>query len=223
MKFIEYADKTVLARALAAALTAEISDVLEQRSRAFFVVPGGTTPGPVFDFLSQTDLDWARVEICLSDERWVPEDSPRSNTRLLRERLLVGAAKDATLVSLYDGSDQPEAALENLGTQVDAHLPADVLLLGMGGDMHTASLFPGADGLAAALSPDASTLVAMHPEDQEEPRISFSARVLNSASKKHLMITGDEKRSALERAQNLEPMQAPIAAVLKDMIVHWTP
>ena len=86
--------------------------------------------------------------------------------------------------------------------------------------MHTASLFPGAKGLAAMLRPDAPLLVPVCVDGQE-PRISFSAAALDGALAKHLVIYGDDKRAALERARELDPQEAPIAAVLKEMTVHW--
>ena len=100
-------------------------------------------------------------------------------------------------------------------------LPIDGLLIGMGADMHTASLFPGEAGLQAALDPQAPVLLPVRPETQPETRVSFSARVLNEAVSKHLLITGTEKREALERARHLSPMEAPIRAVLDDISVHW--
>jgi len=91
----------------------------------------------------------------------------------------------------------------------------------MGADMHTASLFPGADNLAAALAADAPILMPMRAEGAGEPRITLTAQVLNGAMSKHLQITGAEKREALERAQGMDSMQAPVAAVLKNTIIHW--
>jgi 6-phosphogluconolactonase len=89
--------------------------------------------------------------------------------------------------------------------------------------MHTASLFPGVDGLEAALAPNAPILAVMRPDSQPEPRISLSARVLDAAISKHLVIYGDAKREALERAKSLPPEEAPIQAVLSEMTVHWAP
>ena len=184
-------------------------------------VPGGTTPGPVFDALSDADLDWPRVFVLLNDERWVGEDSPRSNTRLLRERLLQRKAAAATLLPLYAPAPQPEDKLDELAQGIAPHLPISVLLLGMGNDMHTASLFPGADHLIQALSPDAPVLMALRADAAGEPRITLSARVLQAAKHIHVLITGPEKRIALDRAQTLPPELAPIRTVLDQATVHW--
>ncbi len=153
MKFIEYPDRELMMLSLANRIAGELGGFLRREGRASLCVPGGTTPGPIFDTLSGVDLDWAKVSVFLNDERWVAEDSPRSNTRLLRERLLVGHAAAATLVPLYAVAEAPEEALDLLAQGIAPHLPISVLLLGMGADMHTASLFPGADRLAEALSP----------------------------------------------------------------------
>jgi len=113
--------------------------------------------------------------------------------------------------------------LAELETNISPVLPIDVCLLGMGADMHTASLFPGADRLADALAEDAPILVPMRAPGLEEPRITLSARVLDGALCKHVVITGARKRAALERAQHMRPLEAPIAAVLAGATVHWCP
>jgi 6-phosphogluconolactonase len=188
---------------------------------ASLAVPGGTTPGPVFDTLSAVDLDWARVQVMLTDERWVSEDSPRSNTRLLRERLLVDRAARANLVALHLDAPEPEDRMGDIAAAVEAVLPLSVVLLGMGGDMHTASLFPGADRLEEALAPGAPAVMALRAPGAPEPRITLTARVLDAAFSKHVVILGREKRAALERAAQLTPMEAPIRAVWTDLTVHW--
>ena len=215
-----YPDRAALMAGLSAVIAHELAAGL-RHGPATLSVPGGTTPGPVFDALSVADLDWARVFVLLNDERWVGEDSPRSNTRLLRERLLQRKAAAATLLPLYAPAPQTEDKLDELAQGIAPHLPVTVLLLGMGNDMHTASLFPGADHLLQALSPDAPVLMALRADAAGEPRITLSARVLQAAQHIHILITGPEKRQALDRAQSLPPELAPIRTVLDQATVHW--
>ncbi|QYK40162.1 MAG: 6-phosphogluconolactonase [Paracoccaceae bacterium] len=221
MNIQEYADRDMLFLSLANDIAGQLADFLRREGRASLSVPGGTTPGPLFDILSGVDLDWASVAVFLNDERWVAEDSPRSNTRLLRERLLRGRAAAARLVPLFAPAAVPEDRLAELGRGVAAELPISVLLLGMGADMHTASLFPGADRLAEALAPDAPVLMAMRAEAAGEPRVTLTAPVLAGAMNIHILITGTEKRAALERAATLPPEVAPVRAVLDHATVHW--
>lgn len=220
MDFVEYPDVEMMMMDLANKLASEIRQALHQDGTVSVAVPGGTTPGPIFDDLSGVDLDWGRVRIMLTDERWVPETSERSNTRLLRNRLFQNHAAAATLVPLYAPTDTPEESLATLSADVGSVLPLSVVLLGMGTDMHTASIFPGADQLDAALTGDA-TLVAMRAPGAPEPRITLSAKVLKDAMNCHVVITGAEKREALEKARHLTAHEAPIAAVLANATVHW--
>ena len=221
MELIAYPDRELLMLGLADRLTGELAGALRVAERVSFSVPGGTTPGPVFDVLSEQALDWDRVSVVLNDERWVPEDSPRSNTALLKKRLLVSRASAATLIPLYAEAPAPEDRLAELSEGLEGHLPLSVLLLGMGADMHTASLFPGADNLAAALADDAPPLMAMRAEGAGEPRITLTAPVLKGALSTHVLITGAEKRAALERALSLPVEEAPVRAVLGGATVHW--
>lgn len=221
MKFMEYPDRDLLMVNVADQLASALKSCLVTGDGATFCVPGGTTPGPVFDLLSAVDLDWPRIRVVLSDERWVGEDSPRSNTRLLRERLLVGRAAEATLLPLHRAGETPEAALPALIDELTPHLPLSVLLLGMGADMHTASLIPGATSLAEALDPAAAPLVAIREQGSDEARVTLSLPVLAEAMHIHVLITGAKKREALERARTLPPEQAPIRAVLANATVHW--
>jgi len=201
-------------------LAGELRQALSSSDGASIAVPGGTTPGPIFDSLCGADLDWGRVSVMLTDERWVPEDSPRSNTRLLRQRLLTGRAAAADYVPLVTNDPTPEEGIPTLAGAIAARLPLTVCLLGMGMDMHTASIFPGADRLSEALTTDA-VLVPMRAPGAPEPRVTLSAQVLRGAISRHVVITGAAKRDALERARSLTPEEAPIAAVLRGAIVHW--
>lgn len=220
MDFREYADSEMMMIDLANQLAGDLENALLTHDRVSFAVPGGTTPGPVFDTLSAVDLGWDGIDVMLTDERWVPETSDRSNTRLLRERLLVDKAAAATLIPLYADAPTPEDKLPDLAAVIEPLLPISVVLLGMGADMHTASIFPEADQLDLALN-GTDNLVAMRAPGAPEPRITLSAKVLKGAMARHIVIIGDEKRAALDKARHLKPHDAPVAAVLAGSIVHW--
>lgn len=223
MTFNENADAEMMALDLANLLAGELRTALGHKDRVLFVVPGGTTPGPVFDALCDTDLEWERVDVLLSDERWRPEVHVRSNTRLIRERLLTGHAAAARYLPLYARAETPEKVLAELESNISPSLPIDICLLGMGADMHTASLIPGAEGLEAALDPHAPILVPIRVPGEDEPRVTLSARVLKDAINTHVVMTGDKKRRALERARHMRPIEAPVAVVLEGATVHWAP
>lgn len=220
MEFIEYPDREMLFLSLADRIAGQLAQHLRLHDGASLCVPGGTTPAPVFDILSGTDLDWPRVTVILNDERWVDDEHRRSNTRLLRHHLLRDKAATAGYVNLYTGDATPEDAAPMLSESVRGHLPLTVLLLGMGADMHTASLFPDASETVRALAPDAPLVMAVNSL-RDEPRITLTAAALRGAIHSHLLITGSEKRAALERAQGLDPTSAPIRAFLGDITVHW--
>ena len=108
MDFKEYPDAELMRVDVANQLAGNLENALLTHERVSFAVPGGKTPGPIFDTLCAVDLGWDRIDVMLTDERWVPETSIRSNTRLLRERLLIDKAAAATLIPLYDEAPTPE-------------------------------------------------------------------------------------------------------------------
>ncbi len=204
-----YPDRDTLMRDLAELVADQLRAAHAGKGRATLAVPGGTTPGPFLSALSEADLAWADVSVLPTDERLVSEQSPRSNARLIRETLLQNAAAVANLVPLH------EPLLGNLTARVEAALPIDVLVLGMGADMHTASLFPGAPELAAALAEDAPVLMKVTPPGQPEARLTLTAPTLRAAAVIHILITGAEKLAALETALADGPVaEAPVRAVL---------
>lgn len=221
MNILEYADRDMLAIDVANVLAGNLETALLHHDTVSFAVPGGTTPGPVFDTLCAADLEWDRVHVLPTDERCVAQDHERSNARLINERLLVNRASVARFLPLYVPATDPESNLAEVESLLVPELPLSVLVLGMGEDMHTASLFPGMPELDAALRPDAPILSLSRPETQPEPRVTLTARVLNGALSKHLIIYGDKKREMLDRAMSLPPEEAPIAAVLDGLTVHW--
>lgn len=211
--------------ALFTALTDQVADELRAAlaaGPATLAVPGGTTPQPFFESLRTEVLDWTRVRVMLTDERFVPENSDRSNTRLIRETLLQDAAAAAQYVPFYVPADRPEDVLAELTQPIAAALPLSVCVLGMGADMHTASLFPGADRLSEALSAGASQVLPMRAPGADEPRLTLTLPVLQASGAVHILITGQDKREALEAAlagDNIE--DAPVRGVLGQATVHW--
>lgn len=219
MNLLTYPDADMLMIDLANKLAGELESALLHQERATFAVPGGTTPGPLFDELCAADLDWGRVDVILTDERLVPPDHPRSNERLLKERLLVGRAEAAQFHRLVPEGNEIEPVVAKL----TGLLPVSVLLLGMGADMHTASLFPGSPDLEAALSRNAPPVMQVAASGDLEPRITLTAPVLRGAITTHLLILGQEKRDALDTARKATPSKAPVSLVLGDAEIHWAP
>jgi len=222
--FQEYPDREMMLIDLANRLAGELSESIMVNDRASLAVPGGSTPGPIFDVLSAVDLDWSKVTVMPTDERWVSETSEHSNARLIKERLLVDRAAAAQFFPFFtagDGAKVAGAMSENLMP----HMPLTVALLGMGGDMHTASLFPGEAALRPENRHNASDLLHFVPVPGMAPKVSrmtLTVPALNGAMNKHILITGADKKAAFEEAQRInDPYQAPITAVLKGATVHW--
>lgn len=208
-----YPDRDTLMRGLAELVADQLRAAHASKGRASLAVPGGTTPGPFLSALSEADLEWSDITVMLTDERVVPEFSDRSNTRLLRETLFTNAAAAANLLHFHAaGADFIIGAIRE---RVAEALPLDVTVLGMGTDMHTASLFPNAPELGEALAADAPELVEVHPPDQPEARVTLSAPVLRGSGVIHILLTGADKLAALDRAlEPGSPDEAPIRAIL---------
>lgn len=223
MEFRPYPDREILAMGVADALASTLKNALIANDHASFCVPGGSSPGETFSTLSGAVLEWDRVHVFLGDERWVPESDPRSNTALLRRTLLTDRAAKAILVPMVNDAPTPEEGIPALEPGLEGELPISVLLLGMGTDGHTASLFPGGDRLSEAMAADAPVMLPMRAEAADEPRVTLSRRVLADAMETHVLILGHDKRAVLEEAEGLDPMEAPISAFLRDAIVHWAP
>lgn len=222
---LHYQSRPELNADLAEIVARELSEAVAERGRATLAVPGGTTPGPFLEALSQAPIAWDKITVMLTDERFVPETSERSNTRLIRQTLLQNNAAAATFVPFYAPGDSPEDVIDGLISNVSASLPLDVCVLGMGEDMHTASLFPGADRLEEALGNDAPVLLPMRAPGAPEPRMTLSAPVLRAARALHLLIMGQGKQTALESAMQERPLsEAPVRAVLtapEPITVHY--
>ncbi|MFK7860723.1 MAG: 6-phosphogluconolactonase [Granulosicoccus sp.] len=193
------------AQALAIELARFVADALqsdiEARGQASLVVSGGSTPAPVFHQLSQTSIDWSKVTVTLADERWVPPGHADSNESLVRNTLLVDKASAARFVSLYREGLLPENAVAKVASDVDAMIqPFTVTILGMGGDGHTASLFPDAPEaqLSAAMDLDSALSIALlDPPSVDQLRITLTRAALLKSAHRVVHITGDGKQQVL--------------------------
>lgn len=217
-----------VARQLADAVAGFLTARLDSAQRASLAVSGGSTPVPFFQALSLKALDWDRVDILLVDERWVEETDEASNTRLVKENLLQNNAVAARFFSLKQAGATPEDGLAAANAELAALTrPLDVLILGMGNDGHTASLFPDAPELAQAMNPEGrETLSAMSPPSQAHQRITLTYSFMHRARFVALHLKGNDKLDTLRKAVS-EPgglFTMPVRGFLKPGLqVFWSP
>jgi len=221
-----FVDRDAVADAAAKALVLALRDA----DRPSLVATGGTTPGPTYDRLAKADLDWGRLTVTLTDERFVDPSSPDSNERLIRQHLLVGPAAAARFLPLKNGRASPAEDAEVADKALRVLEFFDAVLLGMGKDGHVASLFPGAAGLAEALDPRGEAFcigVAMAGEEPRVPRISLTLRALLDCGLIVLLTTGEEKRAVIERVAADATYAPPVAAILRQtetpVRILWAP
>jgi 6-phosphogluconolactonase len=227
-----FPDAADMYRDLADDIVARLTAGVAARGAASFVASGGTTPGDLFDILAERDAPWDRVFVTLSDERWVPPTADASNEKLIRSRLLRAKASGARLVPMKTDQAHPRDAETVVSAAISAMpRPFDVTLLGMGNDGHTASMFPGSDGLALALDTKSPLLVrGIHPAnlDKTGERMSLTLRALLDSRLIVILIRGDTKLEAYRAALAGNDVHAmPVRAVLQQSAapvqVYWAP
>lgn len=223
-----YTTAPMLVDALAPDIAHRLSQAVHQRGQASLVVSGGRTPVPLFEALAAQNAPWSSISVTLADERWVPTDSADSNERLVRKHLLRGPAADARFVGLYNGADTPangEAACAD--ALADLPRPFDVVILGMGDDGHTASLFPGSPELEAALASN-RPCAAVTADKAPRERMTLTPAALLDSRRIIVHIAGADKWTMLQTAATPGAIeQYPVRAVLhQDQVpvqVHWSP
>lgn len=235
MKTLEkFQDKHVMTTALAVTIAQRLQNALDVNGVASLVVSGGSTPKLLFEQLSQQPLAWHKVSISLCDERWVDPDSPDSNEFLVRNTLLVDQAAEAQFVPLKTRHDTPEAGQSMLQQNLEnMPSPFDIVLLGMGEDGHTASLFPSAENLNKALDMNSglqctALTPAELPSHAPYPRMTMTLPRLLNSQWLVLLLTGASKMEVYEQALAGDDYnEMPVRAVLKQtqtpITTYWAP
>lgn len=234
MGFVAHERRFRSAEALTAALAADITEALQAGLAAgrgaSLVVPGGRSPVALFEALSNAELDWEDVWVTLGDERWVDASNSASNEHLVRAHLLRNAAARANFVGLKNSAPDPErGAGAAWSALADLPRPFDYMLLGMGEDGHTASLFPGSPALAEALDPTAPPgCVAMQAAQAPRARLSLNLRALLDARRIGVLIIGEAKWATYQRARLRGPIaEMPVRALFHQqnvpVSIYWSP
>ncbi len=205
-----------------------LTEAVKLRGSASLVVSGGNTPRPLFEALAQQDLPWSQITITLADERWVDTNVKDSNEAMIRQTLLNGPAAKARFIPLKNSADTASDGISACQAAIaEISLPFDLVILGMGDDGHTASLFPGVSG--RALDTDGPALCAsITPNTAPHQRISLTAAALLNSQKIILHIVGENKWQVYQQAKSPGAVDdMPVRVVLhQDKVpvqVFWSP
>ncbi|PTS89759.1 MULTISPECIES: 6-phosphogluconolactonase [unclassified Caulobacter] len=209
-----FASREALYDAAAALLVTTLTEAVNANGKAGFAATGGSTPAPVYERMSTLAAPWDKVTVTLTDERFVPPSDASSNEGLVRRHLLKGQAASARFAPLFFEGLGFDAAAKAAEAGVAEALPFGVVVLGVGGDGHFASLFPGSIALAEGLDPATDRLVLAVPAGQPAPdllRLSLTLAALTQTSLIVLLVTGQAKRDLLQAP--VDPA-LPVAAIL---------
>lgn len=222
----EFDTRDAASAAVAARIAELVSAKINRNDKATFVVSGGTTPAKCFDYLSEYSLAWDKVQVALSDERWVPCEHKDSNERLVRETLLKAEAGSASVLSIYQDDLSADERCDSLQLQLPESGFA-CSMVGMGVDGHFASLFPDADSLEAGLNTDSKRFyIPVRTTASPHPRISMTLGALLQSTEILLLIFGTDKLGVYEKAKAGDSTY-PIAALLQQQTVpvnvYWAP
>ena len=230
-----FEDRASLFATLAADCQAHLAKALADNGAASLMVSGGSTPAPLYEALSLSDLDWSNVSVALVDERWVNSEHSASNEALIYRSLLINNARQATFVGMKTGATTAvEGCSETEALYQALPKPFTVSVLGMGSDGHTASLFPHADGFSDALSEENEHFIAAIMAIQSEvtgtntERLSLTLTGLLQSEHLIVLLTGEEKLAVFRTAMAEGAVEdMPVRALLRQNKVpvelYWAP
>lgn len=225
-EFKTYDSKDKLAHEFANDVALILSNAVEKQGYATIAVSGGSTPKPFFEALREKDLPWKHITVTLADERFVPPTSDDSTEKLVREYLLHKEAQFLSLAPLHAEETLEQATLR-LNEEL-SRLPSlfDAVVLGMGGDGHTASLFPNHPDLRHGLESDAMCIAVHNSPKPPAQRISLTANAIMDAKYVFLHITGEDKREVYYKAAETDDAQQyPISAFIhqkeRPLVTYW--
>jgi 6-phosphogluconolactonase len=223
----EYSDAAALTSAFADKITQLLSAAIEAKGQATLVVSGGRTPVALFQQLAQTPLAWDKVVITLADDRWVDLQDDASNDKLVRTHLLQGHAAAATFITLKHDYDDAAHAVEACEAALaDVQLPFDVVILGMGEDGHTASLFPCSAQIEQGLDlTTAANYIAVEPTTAPHQRMSLTLRTILASHNIFLHLVGAAKQDTIAKVLESTEREMPIKGVIDRATVNlmWAP
>ena len=229
-EIVSFHSRASMAERVADLLQVVASGAIACDGVAAIAVSGGSTPEALYEAFARRVMPWGAVRLTLVDERWVSFDHPRSNERFVKRSF--SKAQGISIGGLYSDTDGPAAASAELSkTHRMSGKPFDLVVLGMGEDGHTASWFPHAEGLKAALEGDdqfcAITARRSDITGEETKRITLSLSAVAQSKMVVLMIAGDKKRAVLEEALGTGAREdMPVRAILRarpDMWICWAP
>jgi len=229
---MDFESRLNAAEAVAELIANLLAEDLKVSERAVFLSSGGSTPVTTLELLSKKQIEWSKVQVGLVDDRCVPDTHEASNAGLIRNHLLQDAAAPARFEPMIEEMKSLPELSENANARYEGLLPATVSLLGMGLDGHTASWFPGAKNLGAALSETTQTVIGIDATGcpvagSITDRLTISRSAVAKSNRGILLIFGDEKREVLLNAISKPVSEAPIRAAIEDLgdrlIIAWAP
>lgn len=224
----QYSSSALLIDDMVKHIVTALEQAIEQRGRASIAVSGGSSPIPMFKKLSEQSLPWNKVYITLVDDRWVDTTHADSNENLVMKHLLINKAKLANFIGFKNNAPTPFAGEQYTQDKLrEIPVPFDVVILGMGEDGHTASLFPHAENLHHGLDMHSGKLVVgMVPLTAPHERMTLTLPAILNSHHIYLLLNGKSKKQVLEKAlQGHDVDEMPIRAVLEqkkaDVIGFW--